>query len=101
HLLALLLSRANSIDRVPHHLESLKRDHDLVVLNKIAGQQQKLCRFHRDLHVMNSDWGIGRATALDSNPARCATSTGCHFRAGNAEMQAPRPCERSQNPAIL
>jgi hypothetical protein len=28
-------------------LQGLKRNHDLVVLNKIAGEQQQLCVFHR------------------------------------------------------
>jgi hypothetical protein len=28
-------------------LQGLERNHDLVVLNKVAGEQQQLCVFHR------------------------------------------------------
>ena len=43
---ALLLAGANRMNRVADHLQSLKGNHDFVVLNKIAGEQQELCRFH-------------------------------------------------------
>ena len=47
HLFALFLARAHSIHCMAHHLQGLERNHDFVVLNKIAGEQQQLCRFHR------------------------------------------------------
>jgi hypothetical protein len=34
------------MDGVAHHLQGLKRNHDLVILDEVAGQQQKLCGFH-------------------------------------------------------
>jgi hypothetical protein len=40
YLVALLLAGANRVHAVAHHLQRLKRNHDLVVFNEIAGQQQ-------------------------------------------------------------
>ena len=45
-LIAFLLAGADGVDRVADHLQSLEWDHDLVVLNKIAGEKQKLLGFH-------------------------------------------------------
>ena len=39
-LFTLLFAGADGVDCVPDHLKSLKRDHDFVVLNKIACKQQ-------------------------------------------------------------
>ena len=46
NLIAFLLAGTDGVNGVAHHLQRLKRNHDLVVLNKIAGQQQELCMFH-------------------------------------------------------
>jgi hypothetical protein len=40
HLLALLFAGANGMYGVAHHLQRLEWNHDLVILDKIAGQQQ-------------------------------------------------------------
>ena len=37
HLFALLPARTNRIYLVPYHLQGLKRNHDFVVLDEVAG----------------------------------------------------------------
>lgn len=39
-LIAFLLAGADCVDAVAYHLQGVERNHDLVVLNKIAGEQQ-------------------------------------------------------------
>ena len=61
HLFALLFPGANCVDAVADHLQGLERNHDLVVFNKIAGEQQQLCRFHR-IHLQWNDFGMPART---------------------------------------
>jgi hypothetical protein len=61
-LIPLFLARANSIHRVAHHLKRLEGNHDFVVLNKIAGEQQQLCGFHLKFLRGKYDALVGRHT---------------------------------------
>jgi hypothetical protein len=47
---------------VAHHLKRLEGNHDFVVLNKIAGKQQQLCRFHSTILRKKYDASEGRDT---------------------------------------
>ena len=42
---------ADRVDRVPDHLQSLKRHHDLEVLDEVADEQQYPLRRHEHLHL--------------------------------------------------
>jgi hypothetical protein len=47
NLIALLLAGTDGVNGVANHLQRLKRNHYFVVLNKIAGEKQEPCMFHR------------------------------------------------------
>jgi hypothetical protein len=46
NLFALLFAGAHRVNSVAHHLQCLKRNHDLVILNEVAGKKQEVCGFH-------------------------------------------------------
>jgi len=45
-LIAFFLAGADGVHGVANHLQGLERHHDLVVLDEIAGEQEKFCGFH-------------------------------------------------------
>jgi hypothetical protein len=43
---AAFLAGTNRINLVTHHLQGLKRNHNFVIFNKVAGKQQQFCGLH-------------------------------------------------------
>ena len=53
-LFAGFFAGANGVNGVAYHLQCLKGDHDFVVFNEVAGEEEEFCEFHC---VSPGEWG--------------------------------------------